>query len=56
MEQFIKVAENIQNVTALDRDILNQLIDRIVVGDRVRNGQAAEQKIRIDYKFIGKAV
>lgn len=44
VEQFIKVAENIQNVTALDRDILNQLIDRIVVGDRVRNGQAAEAK------------
>lgn len=55
VEQFMRIVEGIESVTELDRDILNQLVDRITIGDRIKSGNGARQTIHVDYKFIGKA-
>ncbi len=38
---------------ALDKEILNRLIDKIVVGDRINENGKQMQQVRIFYKFLG---
>ncbi len=53
-EQFIAIAESYENLTELDDEVLNRLIQSIVVGDRIKENGETEQHICINYKFIGE--
>ncbi len=52
-QRFVEAAMQYGDVSVLDMELLNHLVDSIVVGDRIRRGAETEQKIRINYKFIG---
>ena len=40
-------------ITALDGEMLNHLVHKIVVGERQTNGDEMEQKVTVSYRFIG---
>lgn len=49
----MRLAEEYGAVTELDADMLNHLVNRIVVGERTKDGDTITQKIKVEYKFIG---
>lgn len=51
--RFIETVHEYADVTALDKEILNHLIDKIVVSDRVKTDTGFTQKITIYYRFLG---
>ena len=53
VRRFVDLASEYGEVTALDREILNHLIENIEIGDRIYNGQDYVQKIKVNYRFIG---
>ncbi|MBO5257498.1 MAG: DUF4368 domain-containing protein, partial [Clostridia bacterium] len=53
IHRFVRLAEEYGTVTELDADMLNHLVSRIVVGERVKDGDTIMQKIKVEYKFIG---
>ena len=53
INQFICLIERYEDITKLDRELLNALIKRIVVGDRIMNQGELVQTISIEYRFIG---
>ena len=53
VEEFIRVAEQYEDVTELDKEMLNRLISSILVGTKVHTEQGTEQEITINYRFIG---
>ena len=53
VHRFVRLAEEYGTVTELDADMLNHLVSRIVVGERVKDGDTIMQKIKVEYKFIG---
>ena len=50
----MKTAEQYDEVTELDKELLNRLVDSIVVGDRIKAANGCEQVVTVNYKFIGK--
>ena len=52
--QFMKTAEQYDEVTELDKELLNRLVDSIVVGDRIKTTGGCEQVVTVNYKFIGE--
>jgi len=52
-EQFVEIAEKYSDVDTLDKEMLNRLLDSIVVGDRMQTANGVEQKITVNYKFVG---
>ena len=52
--QFMKTAEQYDEVTELDKELLNRLVDSIVVGDRIKTANGCEQVVTVNYKFIGE--
>ena len=52
--QFMKTAEQYDEVTELDKELLNRLVDSIVVGDRIKTANGCEQVVTVNYKFFGK--
>ncbi len=53
-ERFADEVSRYESVEELDKEILNRLIDKIVVGDRVQNDGKVTQKITIYYRFVGQ--
>jgi len=53
VQNFINLADTYREVTELDTDLLNHLVSKIVVGERVKDGADVVQKITVHYKFIG---
>ena len=53
MERFADIAEQYDDITELDREILNRLIAKIVVGDRIRENGHSMQQVTVYYNFIG---
>ena len=53
VERFADIAEQYDNITELDREILNRLIAKIVVGDRIRENGQSSQQVTVYYNFIG---
>lgn len=54
--RFIAIGDNVDSASGnleLNADILNHLVNRIVVGERMKDGDTVTQKIKIEYKFIG---
>jgi hypothetical protein len=55
VDKFIGLIQRFKKVDSLNKEILNTLVDKIEVGERV-NTAAKEyvQNVRIKYKFIGR--
>lgn len=53
VERFMETIRHYAEVTELNREILNRLIDKIVVGDKVKTDEGYTQKITIYYRFLG---
>jgi hypothetical protein len=53
VSKFIQEIKRYSDVEALDKEILNRLIDKIVVSDRIRENDKQMQQVRIFYKFLG---
>ena len=53
VELFADIAEQYDDITELDREILNRLIAKIVVGDRIRENGQSSQQVTVYYNFIG---
>ena len=53
VELFADIAEQYDDITELDREILNRLIAKIVVGDRIRENGHSMQQVTVYYNFIG---
>ena len=53
LEQFEDVIGEYEVIDSLDKELLNKLIDKIVVGERVKDGKSFTQTITIYYRFIG---
>lgn len=53
VEQFAELAGSYDEITELDKELLNRLVDSIVVGDRVKTENGVVQKITVNYKFVG---
>lgn len=51
--QFMNAVRKYTDVQELDRELLNRLIDKIVVGNKVKTASGYTQKITIYYRFIG---
>ena len=43
-----------QELSELDAELLNRLIQTVVIGDRNKENGVTEQSIRINYKFVGE--
>ena len=54
VEQFTDLIIQYDKVMELDRELLNRLIDKIVVSDRIKVDDGYYQKVSIHYKFIGE--
>ena len=52
-EQFAGLISQYDTVDKLDKEILNRLIDKIVVSDKVKKENGYFQKIVVYYKFLG---
>ena len=51
--QFADLLDQYTQVEELDTELLNRLIDKIIIGDRTRENGEINQKITIQYKFVG---
>ena len=51
--QFADMLDRYTHVENLDTELLNRLIDKIIIGDRTRENGEINQKITIQYKFVG---
>ena len=51
--QFADMLDRYTQVENLDTELLNRLIDKIIIGDRTRENGEINQKITIQYKFVG---
>jgi len=57
VSRFVKLIKRYTDVTELNRQILNELIDKITIGEVPQpHSRNKEQTITIYYKFIGKLV
>lgn len=53
ISRFMETVIKYTDITELDRELLNRLIDKIVVGNKVKTDHGYTQKITIHYRFIG---
>ncbi len=51
--QFAETIKDYVDIKQLDRQIVNQLIDKIVIGEKYKQGNQKFQDIKIHYKFVG---
>ena len=54
VDKFMAVISRYESIQSLDKELLNRLIDRITVSDKIKTEDRYTQKITIYYKFIGK--
>jgi site-specific DNA recombinase len=53
VSNFVETIKQYTDVKALDKELLNRFIDKIVIGDKVKNDNGYTQRITIYYKFLG---
>ncbi len=53
VENFIRIVDEYDNVSTLDAEILNKLVDKIEVGERYRENGKIHRNITIYYRFLG---
>lgn len=53
ISQFMEIAKKYTDIQKLDAEILNRLIDKIVVGNKVKTPDGYTQNITIYYRFVG---
>ena len=53
LEDFLEIAERYQDVTELDKEMLNRLVSTITVGKKIKTEQGTTQEITVNYRFIG---
>ena len=53
LDSFTELICRYEHIETLDKELLNLLIDKIVVGDRVKEGKTYTQTITVYYRFIG---
>lgn len=53
VSSFVDIIKQYTDVKALDKELLNRLIDKIVIGDKVKTDNGYTQRITIYYKFLG---
>lgn len=53
LERFISTLKYYINLEELTPEILHSFVDRIEVGEKVRNGKSKTQAVKIIYNFIG---
>jgi len=54
--RFIAIIEAYADMNEINSAIAHELIDRIFIGERRKEGREAKQEIRIAYKFVGEVV
>lgn len=52
-EMFVRLIDRYDAVDALDKELLNRLVDSIIVGDRTATPSGIVQRITVNYKFVG---
>ena len=53
VSSFVEIIKQYTDVKALDKELLNRLIEKIVIGDKVKTDNGYTQRITIYYKFLG---
>ena len=53
VQRFVDLVSEYNQITALDGEMLNHLVHKIVVGERQTNGDEVEQKVTVSYRFVG---
>jgi site-specific DNA recombinase len=53
VSSFVETIKQYTDVKGLDKELLNRLIDKIVIGDKVKTDNGYTQRITIYYKFLG---
>jgi len=53
VSSFVETIKQYTDVKVLDKELLNRLIDKIVIGDKVKDDNGYTQRITIYYKFLG---
>lgn len=53
LKQFVEIAEQYDEITELDKEMLNRLIASVTIGDRIKTDGVTSQEITVNYKFIG---
>ena len=53
LDRFTELICQYEHIDTLDKEVLNSLVDKIVVGDRVKEGKSYTQTITVYYRFIG---
>ena len=53
LERFVDLISEYERIETLDKELLNLLIDKIVVSDRVKEGKSFTQTITVYYRFVG---
>jgi len=51
---FVELVKKYVHVEYLDREIVVELIDNIVISERYKKDGVKQQDIKIKYKFIGE--
>ncbi len=54
VSRFVETVRRYTDVDALDKELLNRLIDKIVVSDKVKTDTGYTQKVKIYYRFLGE--
>ncbi len=52
-ETFVAMAEQYQDVTELDKEMLNHLVSKITVGSKIKTEQGSAREITVNYRFVG---
>lgn len=53
ISQFMDIIRKYADIKTLDSELLNRLIDKIVVGNKVKSEKGYTQRITIYYRFVG---
>ena len=53
IERWVQLIKENSQITEIDRELLDALIDKIVVGEKVKEDGVTTQDVRIFYQYVG---
>ena len=53
IDRWIRLIKENSHITEVDRDLIDALIDKIVIGEKVKEGGITTQDVRIFYRYVG---
>lgn len=53
ISQFLEIVRKYTDIKELDSELLNRLVEKIVVGNKIKSKKGYTQQITIHYRFIG---